>query len=57
MEEDRVTKTDETEWPPHLNALVAAPSIHRLLFEDDTVRVLEVTVEPRGCLEIRVVPI
>ncbi|WP_162815958.1 hypothetical protein [Microvirga aerophila] len=43
-----MTKTDETEWPPHLNALVAAPAIHRLLFEDDTVRVLEVTVEPRA---------
>lgn len=31
---------------PHLDALVAAPANHRLLFEDDAVRVLEVTVEP-----------
>jgi hypothetical protein len=38
--------TNETEWPPHLDALVAAPANHRLLFEDDAVRVLEVTVEP-----------
>jgi len=37
---------DDTEWPPHLDALVAAPANHRLLFEDDAVRVLEVTVEP-----------
>lgn len=34
------------EWPPHLDALVAAPANHRLLLEDDTVRVLEVTVRP-----------
>ena len=39
-------ETDEKEWPPHLDALVAAPANHRLLFEDDSVRVLEVTVEP-----------
>ena len=41
-----VTETDETEWPPHLEALVAAPANHRLLHEDDEVRVLEVTVQP-----------
>ena len=39
-------KTNDKEWPPHLDALVAAPANHRLLFEDDTMRVLEVTVEP-----------
>ena len=39
-------ETDDTEWPPHLDALIAAPANHRLLFEDDAVRVLEVTVEP-----------
>ncbi len=37
---------DETEWPPHLDALVAAPANHRLLHEDEAVRVLEVSVEP-----------
>ena len=41
-----MTETDETEWPPHLEALVAAPANHRLLHEDDKVRVLEVTVQP-----------
>ncbi|WP_262269846.1 hypothetical protein [Microvirga yunnanensis] len=30
----------------HLDALVAAPANHRLLFEDDYVRVLEVGVAP-----------
>ena len=39
-------ETSETEWPPHLDALVAAPANHRLLFEDPGVRVLEVTVAP-----------
>jgi hypothetical protein len=37
---------DDTEWPPHLDALIVAPANHRLLFEDDAVRMLEVTVEP-----------
>jgi predicted metal-dependent enzyme (double-stranded beta helix superfamily) len=41
-----MAETDETGWPPHLEALVAAPANHRLLHEDDEVRVLEVTVEP-----------
>src|SRR5687767_4873400 len=41
-----MTKIDEAEWPPHLEALVAAPANHRLLHEDDEVRVLEVTVLP-----------
>jgi predicted metal-dependent enzyme (double-stranded beta helix superfamily) len=41
-----MAETEETEWPPHLEALVAAPANHRLLHVDDEVRVLEVTVEP-----------
>jgi hypothetical protein len=41
-----MTETEETEWPPHLEALVAASANHRLLHEDDEVRVLEVTVQP-----------
>jgi hypothetical protein len=44
--EDHIPETDDTEWPPHLDALVAAPANHRLLFEDDTVPAPEVTVEP-----------
>jgi hypothetical protein len=41
-----LAETDEAEWPPHLEALVAAPANHRVLLEDDEVRVLEVTVQP-----------
>ncbi len=37
---------DDAEWPPHLDALIAAPANHRLLYEDDEVRVLDVSVEP-----------
>lgn len=33
-------------WTPENDALVAAPQHHRLLFENDEVRVLEVTVPP-----------
>jgi hypothetical protein len=44
--EGRMTETDDLEWPPHLDAPVAAPANHRLLLKDDTVRVLQVSVEP-----------
>jgi predicted metal-dependent enzyme (double-stranded beta helix superfamily) len=33
-------------WTPASDALVAAPANHKLLFENDEVRVLEVTVQP-----------
>lgn len=33
-------------WKPELDALTAAPQNHKLLFENDEVRVLEVTVAP-----------
>ena len=33
-------------WPDSLEALHAAPKNHKLLFEDDHVRLLEVTVRP-----------
>lgn len=33
-------------WPDSLDALVAAPKHHRLLFEDDRVRILEVRIGP-----------
>lgn len=31
-------------WPPSMDAVVAAPDSHRVLFEDEDVRVLEVTI-------------
>ena len=39
-------EADRAEWPPHLDAVIAAPKNHRVLLEDETVRVLEVTVQP-----------
>jgi hypothetical protein len=39
------TKFDKW-WTPGTDALVAAPQNHKLLFENDEVRVLEVTVLP-----------
>ena len=40
--------TDSTggQWPDSLDALVAAPRHHRLLLEDDRVRVLQTTIPP-----------
>ena len=32
-----MTEADQSEWPPHLDAPVAAPANHRLLLEDDAV--------------------
>lgn len=34
------------EWPRHLDALEAAPANHKLLFENDAVRVLDTLVRP-----------
>jgi quercetin dioxygenase-like cupin family protein len=34
----------EWPWPGELDALIAAPDSHRLLFENDRVRVLEVVI-------------
>jgi len=36
----------EWPWPRELDALIAAPNSHRLLFENDRVRVLEIVIEP-----------
>jgi hypothetical protein len=33
-------------WPPSMDALLAAPASHRLLLENDRVRVLDVVIEP-----------
>ena len=34
---------DDWTWPPSMDAVVAAPGSHQVLFENDDVRVLEVT--------------
>jgi hypothetical protein len=40
--------SNQHEWPDALDALTAAPSHHRLLFENEAVRVLDTNVEPGG---------
>ena len=35
-------------WDPALDAVVAAPENHQVLYEDDTIRVLSVTIPPGG---------
>ena len=40
------SREDSSEWPHELDALVAAPGNHKLLFENETVRVLDTTVLP-----------
>ena len=34
-------------WRPELEAVTAAPQNHKVLFENDEVRVLEVTIAPQ----------
>src|SRR5438034_3581896 len=38
---------DSWDWPPSMDAVVAAPESHRVLLENEDVRVLEVTI-PAG---------
>lgn len=45
MSED-LAKSDPSTWDPDLDAVVAAPKHHKVLFENETLRVLEVTLEP-----------
>lgn len=37
---------DPLSWDPALDAVTAAPKHHKVLFENDNLRVLEVTLEP-----------
>ncbi len=38
--------SDPSTWDPALDAVVAAPRNHKVLYENDNLRVLEVTLEP-----------
>src|SRR6476620_11771350 len=38
--------SDPSTWDPELDAVVAAPKHHKVLFENEALRVLEVTLEP-----------
>lgn len=39
---------DPKEWPPELDAMIAASDFHRVLLENDHVRVLEVYLPPNA---------
>ena len=42
---------DETNFPQGYDAVTAAPDSHRVIFENELVRVLEVTMPPAGKME------
>ncbi len=42
---------EENEFPPGYDAVAAAPGSHKVIFENALVRVLEVTMPPRGKTE------
>lgn len=41
-----IDQTDPTQWDPKLDAVIAAPGNHKVLFENDRLRVLEVILKP-----------
>jgi hypothetical protein len=43
---DNRTDLDPSTWDPALDAVVAAPKHHKVVFENERLRVLEVTLEP-----------
>lgn len=43
---DNLATLDPSAWDPALDAVTAAPRHHRVLFENESLRVLEVTLEP-----------
>jgi hypothetical protein len=40
------SRLDPSTWDPELDAVLAAPKHHKVLFENENLRVLEVTLEP-----------
>ena len=42
---DHAASSDPSTWDPALDAVVAAPKHHRVLFENENLRVIEVTLE------------
>ena len=45
MSDERIL-LDPSTWDPKLDAVIAAPKNHKVLFENDNLRVLEVILEP-----------
>ena len=46
MATDIIDQTDPAHWDPKLDAVIAAPANHKVVFENDRLRVLEVILEP-----------
>jgi len=46
MTTNMIDQTDPTQWDPKLDAVIAAPANHKVLFENDRLRVLEVILQP-----------
>jgi hypothetical protein len=46
MTTDIIDQTDPAQWDPKLDAVIAAPTNHKVVFENDRLRVLEVILEP-----------
>ena len=46
MATDIMHQADPAEWDPSLDAVIAAPNNHKVLFENERLRVLEVILEP-----------
>jgi hypothetical protein len=45
MSDKQAVADDPSSWDPALDAVVAAPKNHKVIFENDMLRVLEVTLE------------
>jgi hypothetical protein len=43
---DNSADPDPSTWDPAFDAVVAAPKHHKVIFENEQIRVLEVTLEP-----------
>jgi len=46
MSTGSIENADPAQWDPALDAVIAAPANHKVLFENDRLRVLEVILEP-----------
>ena len=46
MNANMIDQTDPLQWDPKLDAVIAAPANHKVLFENDRLRVLEVILQP-----------
>ena len=46
MTTDMIDQTAPAQWDPKLDAVIAAPANHKVVYENDRLRVLEVVLEP-----------